>query len=240
MKMLTKLMIADALPLMLAGCNIEANAPMRTSDIQNVAQTSVPVPVNAAITASFASKSWCRDEGAMAIRALGSADVPIQEVSCQNDPNGPEAAVGQFQVSTSLIKTTGAANPQTVVGEVLGNDLARFAVFPHGKHKDLLSVGLFLNLQQFQAAQAKLLAMPVFQRGGDTGTESYSFTVTVTNDTGAMQTFYLNNVAADIDPSYAESVLSLPPGASETITLGQAAQAQLLQQGWVNFFAIKQ
>jgi hypothetical protein len=214
--------------LALTGCNIEANTPMRSSDIQNVSQTAVPVPVAAAVTASFASKSWCRDEGAEAIRALGSTDVPIQALGCKNDPNGPEAAVGQFQLSTNLIRTNGAANPQTVVGEVLGNDLARFAVFPHGKHKDLLSVGLFLNLPQFQAAQANLLAMPVFKRGGDTGTETVTFTVTVTNDTAAMQTFYLNNVAADIYPSYAQSSLSLPPGGTETVTLGQAAQAQLL------------
>jgi hypothetical protein len=74
------LMIGSA--LLLSACQIEATAPMRTFDIKNVSETGAPIAVNAMLSASFASKSWCEDEGAMAIRALGSAAVPIEPVSC--------------------------------------------------------------------------------------------------------------------------------------------------------------
>jgi hypothetical protein len=222
----------------LTGCQIEASAPMRAFDVKNTATTGVPVPVNVILTASFASKDWCGDEGNMAIRALGSADVPIQPISCKADAGGAEAATGQFQLTTSLVKTTGAANPQIVVSEVLNQDLVRFAVFPHARYDKLLSVGIFLNVAKLEAAKAQLLAMPVFQRGGDTANITLSLSIVVTNDLPNMQKFYLNNVSADIDPSYAESVLELPSGASETITLDDAAEAKLMQQGWVNFFAM--
>ena len=235
---LLRLAIALASTSFLAACQIEADTPMRAFDVKNTAQTGVPVPINATITASFASKAWCQDEGAMAISALGSGNVPIRPVSCTKRGTAGGESVGVFQVTTSLVKTAGAANPQTVVEEVLNDDLARFAVFPHGKRKGLLSVGLFLNLAKLEAAKAELLKMPVFQQGGDTGTMQLTFTIAVTNDLPNMAKFYLSNVAADADPSYSESVLQLPPGGSETITLDPASQALLMQQGWVNFFAM--
>ena len=50
---------------------------------------------------------------------------------------------------------------------------------PHGKHKHLLSVGLFLNIPQLEADKAKLAAMPVFKRGlYKNGELGYSFTST--------------------------------------------------------------
>ncbi len=224
---------------LLAACQIEANTPMRAFDVKNTAQSGVPATINATITASFASKAWCQDEGAMAIQALGSADVPIQPVSCTKRETAGGESEGVFQLTTSLVKTQGAANPQTVLEEVLNDDIARFAVFPHGKRKGVLSVGLFLNLAKLEAAKAELMKMPVFQEGGDTGTMQVTFSIAVTNDLPNMAKFYLSNVAADADPSYSESVLQLPPGGTETITLDPASQAQLMQQGWVNFFAME-
>ena len=236
--LLRRLALVIASASLLAACQFEANTPMRAFDVKNTAQTGTPAPINATLTASFASKAWCQDEGAMAISALGSGDVPIRPVSCTKRQTAGGESEGVFQITTSLVKTVGAANPQTVVEEVLNDDLARFAVFPHGKRKGLLSVGLFLNLAKIEAAKAELLKMPVFQQGGDTGTMQVTFSITVTNDLPNMAKFYLSNVAADADPSYTDSVLQLPPGGSETITLDPASQAQLMQQGWVNFFAM--
>jgi hypothetical protein len=224
--------------ILLTGCKIDAVAPMRAFDVKNTAQTGVPVLVTATITAAFASKDWCQDEGAMAIGELATPGVGMQATGCAQGNGGFDSAAGQFQVSTNLVKTAGAANPQVAVAEVLNQDLVRFAVFPHAKYHHLLSVGIFLNVPKFQAAQAKLLAMPVFKRGEDTANIAYTLSVQVTNDLPTMQKFYLNNVSADIDPSYAESVLQLPPGATETITLDANAEAKLMQQGYVNFFAL--
>ncbi|MBL8895441.1 MAG: hypothetical protein JNJ53_12615 [Rhizobiales bacterium] len=236
--LLRRLALVIASASLLAACQFEANTPMRAFDVKNTAQTGTLAPINVTLTASFASKAWCQDEGAMAISALGSGDVPIRPVSCTKRQTAGGESEGVFQITTSLVKTAGAANPQTVVEEVLNDDLARFAVFPHGKRKGLLSVGLFLNLAKIEAAKAELLKMPVFQEGGDTGTMQVTFSITVTNDLPNMAKFYLSNVAADADPSYTDSVLQLPPGGSETITLDPASQAQLMQQGWVNFFAM--
>ena len=179
---LRRLALLIASTSLLAACQIEADTPMRAFDVKNTAQTGAPVPITATITATFASKAWCQDEGAMAISALGSADVPIRAVSCTKRGTAGGKSEGVFQLTTSLVKTAGAANPQTVLEEVLNDDLVRFAVFPHGKRKGLLSVGLFLNLAKLEAAKAELMKMPVFQEGGDTANMQLTLSIAVTND----------------------------------------------------------
>ena len=62
-------------------------------------------------------------------------------------PGGP-GALGQFQMTTSLVRTDGGQTDATILMSVLGQDRARFAVFPHGKHKYVLSLGLFLSIPQ--------------------------------------------------------------------------------------------
>jgi hypothetical protein len=227
------LMIGSA--LLLSACQIEATAPMRTFDIKNVSETGAPIAVNAMLSASFASKSWCEDEGAMAIRALGSAAVPIEPVSCS--AVGGKGS-GEFSLTTSLVRTAGARDPSTVVGEVLDGDLVRFAVFPHGKHKDLLSVGIFMDVAKLEAAKAQLLSMPVFKEGGDTGAVTLTLSIHISNDLPKSVKFYLTDVAAGGDLPADESVLEIPAGGSDTITLDAETQGKLMQQGWVNFFAM--
>lgn len=230
----TRLVLAATSAVVLASCQIDSRIPMRAFDIKNVAETAVPVPVAATITAVFASKSWCEDEGAMAIQTLGGA-VPIVPVSCRSDG---ENATGQFNVTTSMVRTEGAQDPSTVVEEVLDGGLVRLAVFPHGARKDLLSVGIFLDVPRLEAAKAKLVSMPVFNEGLYQGQVGLSFSVTITNDLPTMAKFYLKDVSADADQPYDESVLEVPPGGSETITLAPDKQSKLLQQGWANFFAM--
>ena len=220
----------------LASCDIEAVAPMRTFDIVNVAKSGVPIAVNAMITGTFASKDWCYDEGSMAIGAIGTADVPIQAMGCK--PAG-DKATGQFQLTTSLVRTAGAANPETVVPEVLAGDLVRFAVFPHGSHKDLLSVGIFMDTAKLEQAKAQLMAMPVFKRGKDTGEFTLNLSMSITNDLPTPAKFYLKDVGAGEDLPSDESVLTIPPGGTDTVQLDDPVkQQQLTQQGWVNFFAM--
>jgi hypothetical protein len=222
--------------LALAGCQIDTRTPIRTSQIMAVATSGAAQPVNVALTGTFASEGWCQDEGAMAIQTLSSPAVPVQAVSCT--PAGKHA-VGQFQVTTSLVRTAGGPDDATILENVLGNDTARFAVFPHGKHKGHLSVGLFLNLPKLAEGEQKLLAMPVFKRGKDTGQLKYSFTVDVMNDLDKPMKFYLGNVSAGGDLPADEAVLTIPAGGMDTITLDDATQQQLMQNGWVNFFVMQ-
>src|SRR5262245_49412570 len=154
----TGLALAAMSAVALASCQIDSRISMRAYDIKNVADTAGPVPVAATINAVFASKSWCEDEGVMAIQALGGS-VPIVPVSCKSDGGN---ATGQFNLTTSMVRTEGAQDPSTVVEEVLDGSLARLAVYPHGNRKDLLSVGIFLDLPKLEAAKAKLVNMPVF------------------------------------------------------------------------------
>jgi hypothetical protein len=230
--------LLSAIVVSLGGCQIDADAPMRAFDIKNTAQTGVSVPVTATLTATFASKSWCQDEGAMAISALGTGDVPIRPVSCTRRGSAGGESTGVFQLTTNLVKTAGAANAQAVVEEVLNDDLVRFAVFPHGTHKDLLSVGIFLNVAKLEAAKAELLKMPVFREGGDISNIALNFTITVTNDLPKPAKFYLGNVSAGGDLPSDEAVMTIPSGGMDTITLDPATQTQLMQNGWVNFFAM--
>lgn len=229
------LLIASA--LLLSACHLDATAPMRTSDIKNTAQTAVPVAVVATLTATFASTSWCQDEGGMVIDALASPDVPIVPLGCsQSDVQ--QQSTGQYRVTTSLVKTAGARNPETVVHQVLSGDLVRFAVFPHASRDHVLSVGIFLNIAKLEAAKAKLSNLYVFKEGGSGSAKDVSLSISVTNDLSQTQKFYLRNVAADTDGAYAESILELPAGAIETITLDAASRAHLIHDGWVNFFAM--
>ncbi len=210
---------------------------MGAFDIKNTAKTSMPVAVVATLTATFASTSWCQDEGAMVVDALSSPDVPIEPLGCsQSDTQ--QQSTGQFRVTTSLVKTAGARNPETVVQEVLNGDLVRFAVFPHGSRDHALSVGIFLNIAKLEAAKAKLSNLYVFKEGGSGTAKDVTLSIAVTNDLTRTQKFYLKNAAADADAAYAESVLELPPGATETISLDEASRAHLINDGWVNFFAM--
>jgi hypothetical protein len=221
--------------LALAGCQIDTRTPIRTSQILAVAKSGSPEPLNVAIAGVFVAEDWCQDEGAMAVETLSTASVPVMLENCI--PVGKHAT-GQFQLSTTLVRTAGGGDDATILTDTLGGDAARFAVFPHGKRKGLLSVGLFLNLPMIEAGKDKLVAMPVFKRGKDLGQMTYSFTVDITNDLDKPATFHVGNVSVGEDAPADEAVLTIPPGGTDSITLDAATQETLGSQGWVNFFAM--
>ena len=230
------MLAAGAAALMLAGCQIDTRTPIRVSEILSVAQSGTPVPVSAAITAQFITRDWCRDEGAMAVETISTASMPLAQGECAK---GGPGAIGQFQLATSLVRTDGGTQDATILMNVLGQDRARFAVFPHGKHKHLLSVGLFLNIPQLEADKAKLAAMPVFKRGlYKNGQLNYSFTVDVINDTDKDARFYLADVSAGGDLPADEAILTIPAGGQDTVTLDPTTQAALAANGWVNFMSV--
>lgn len=222
--------------LALAGCQLDSTATLRASEILSVAQSGTPVPVNATVTGDFVTEPWCKDEGTMASEVLSTPDVPVTLAGCAKAGN---AAKGQFQIATNLIKTEGGADDATILQNVLEDDTVRFAVFPHGKHKDLLSVGLFVNLPAIEAGKQKLVAMPVFKRGGNDGDLGYSFTINIENDLATPAKFYLTDVSAGGDLPSDEAVLTIPPGGSDTVTLDAETQAKLAANGWVNFMSMK-
>jgi hypothetical protein len=226
---------AGAAALVLAGCQIDTRTPIRVSEILSVAQSGTPVPVSAAITAQFITPAWCQDEGTMAVEAISTASVPLQLGACA--PGGP-GALGQFQMTTSLVRTDGGQQDATILMNVLGQDRARFAVFPHGKHKHLLSVGLFLNIPQLEADKAKLTAMPVYKRGLYKGQVNYSFTIDIVNDTDKDASFYLADVSAGGDLPSDEAIMTIPAGGTDTVTLDADTQAKLAANGWVNFISM--
>ncbi len=224
-----------AAALALAGCQIDTRTPIRVSEILSVAQSGAPVPVMAAITGQFVNAEWCKDEGTMTVETVSTPDVPLQLTGCA--PAGKGAA-GTFQLATNLIRTDGGQSNDVILTNVLEGDTARFAVFPHGKHDGLLSVGLFLNLPQLQAAQQKLIAMPVFKRGGDDATINFSFTIDILNDTDKPAKFYLTDVDAGGDLPADEAILTIPPAGQDTVTLDAQTQATLGTRGWVNFMSM--
>ena len=224
-----------AAALALAGCQIDTRTPIRVSEILSVAQSGAPVPVSATITGTFVTEPWCKDEGTMAVETISTPNVPVQLTGCAPAGNG---AAGTFQLATNLIRTDGGQSNDVILTNVLEGDTARFAVFPHGKHDGLLSVGLFLNLPQLQAAQQKLLAMPVFKRGGYDGTTNFSFTIDILNDTDKPAKFYLTDVDAGGDLPADEAILTIPPAGQDTVTLDAQTQATLGTRGWVNFMSM--
>jgi hypothetical protein len=142
-------------------------------------------------------------------------------------------------ITAQFVTPAWCKDDATILTNVLGEDRARFAVFPHGKHKHLLSVGLFLNIPQLEADKAKLAAMPVFKRGlykkGEVG---YSFTLDIINDTAKDARFYLADVSAGGDLPADEAILTIPAGGQDTVTLDAATQAKLAANGWVNFMSM--
>jgi len=234
-RMFVSTLAVGAAALALAGCQIDTRTPMRVSEIMSVAQSGAPVPVSTTITGTFVTPQWCRDEGTMSVETISTPDVPLQLVGCTPAGNG---ATGQFQMNTNLIRTDGGQSDAVILTNVLEGDTARFAVFPHGKHKSLLSVGLFLNLPQLQAAQQKLLAMPVFKRGGYDGMTNFSFTIDILNDTDKPAQFYLADVSAGGDLPSDEAIMTIPPGGQDTVTLDAQTQAKLSTTGWVNFMSM--
>ncbi len=221
--------------LALTGCQIDTRTPMRVSEIMAVAQSGIAVPVNTTITGQFVTAPWCKDEGAMSVETISTPNVPLQLVNCAPAGNG---AVGTFQLATNMIRTDGGQTDDVILTNVLEGDTARFAVFPHGKHKHLLSVGLFLNLPALNAAKDKLVAMPVFKRGGYDGTTNFTFTIDIMNDTDKPAQFYLADVSAGGDLPSDEAIMTIPPGGQDTVTLAAPTQAKLATTGWVNFMSM--
>lgn len=220
----------------LAGCQIDTRTQINVSQILSVAASGTPAPVEAAITGQFITPAWCQDEGTMAVETISTQTEPLTLAGCS--PAG-KGAVGQFQLATSLVKTDGGQSDATILMNVLGQDRARFAVFPHGKHNHLLSVGLFLNIPQLESDKAKLAAMPVFKRGlYKDGQLGYSFTIDFVNDTDKPAKFYLADVSAGGDLPSDEAILTIPPGGMDTVTLDADTQAKLAANGWVNFASL--
>jgi hypothetical protein len=89
-----------------------------------------------------------------------------------------------------------------------------------------------------QAAQQKLIAMPVFKRGGYDGTVNFSFSIDILNDTDKPAKFYLADVSAGGDLPSDEAIMTIPPGGQDTVTLDAQTQAKLGTQGWVNFMSM--
>jgi hypothetical protein len=221
----------------LTGCQIDTRTPIRVSQILEVARSGVPSPIAAAITGQFITPAWCQDEAGMAVQTVSTPDVPLQLQACA--AGGSTGAVGTFQMGTSMVKTDGGQTDAVILANVLGNDNARFAVFKHDKHgRDLLSVGLFLNLPQLQADQQKLMAMPVYKRGGYDGNVTFTFTVDIVNDTDKPAQFYLTDVDAGGDLPADEAILTIPPAGMDTVTLDAQTQAKLGTRGWVNFMSL--
>ncbi|MCA3560114.1 MAG: twin-arginine translocation signal domain-containing protein [Aestuariivirga sp.] len=221
----------------LTGCQIDTRTPIKVSQILEVARSGVPSPVAAAITGQFITPAWCKDEGVMAVETISTPDVPLQLQACA--PGGSTGAIGTFQMATNLIKTDGGQTDAAILANVLGGDNARFAVFKHDKHgRDLLSVGLFLNVPQLQANQQKLMAMPVYKRGGYDGNVTFTFTLDIINDTDKPANFFLTDVDAGGDLPSDEAILTIPPAGMDTVTLDAQTQANLGTRGWVNFMSL--
>ena len=230
------LVTASIAAIALTGCQIDTRTPIRVSQILEVAKSGVPSPVAAAITGQFITPAWCQDEAVMAAETIATPAVPVQVQSCA--AGGPTGAIGTFQMATNLVKTDGGQTDPVILANVLGTDNARFAVFPHGKHDGLLSVGLFLNIPQLQADQAKLMAMPVYKRGKYDGNVTFTFTVDIINDTDKPAKFYLTDVDAGGDLPADEAILTIPPAGMDTVTLDAQTQATLGSRGWVNFMSM--
>lgn len=220
----------------LSGCQIDTRTPIRVSQILEVAKSGVPSPVAATITGQFITPAWCQDEAVMAAQTIATPAVPVQVQGCA--AGGPTGAIGTFQMATNLVKTDGGQTDPVILANVLGGDNARFAVFPHGKHDGLLSVGLFLNIPQLQADQAKLMAMPVYKRGKYDGNVTFTFTVDIINDTDKPAKFYLTDVDAGGDLPADEAILTIPPAGMDTVTLDAQTQGILGSRGWVNFMSM--
>ena len=235
LKSLFTAVVLGAAAIALTGCKIDTRTPISVSQILSVANSGTPVPVSAAITGQFITPGWCQDEGTMAVETVSTPGIPLQLVNCA--PAGNQA-VGTFQLNTNLVKTDGGNTDAGIVMQVVGQDTARFAVFEHGRHKNLLSVGLFLNLPLLEEDKEKLVAMPVFKRGLYKGDVSYSFTIDITNDTDKPAKFYLSDVDAGGDLPADEAILTIPPGGMDTVTLDADTQAKLAANGWVNFMSM--
>lgn len=233
---LAGLMLGTA-ALALGGCEIDTRTPIKVSQILEVARSGVPSPIPAVVTGQFITPEWCQDEAVLAAEAVATPAVPVQLDSCA--PGGPTGAIGTLQLGTNLVKTDGGQTDAVILANVLGPDNARFAVFKHEKHnRDLLSVGLFLNVPQLQADQAKLMAMPVYKRGKYDGNVQFSFTVDIINDTDKPANFYLTDVDAGGDLPSDEAILTIPPAGMDTVTLDAQTQAKLGTRGWVNFMSL--
>ena len=91
-KKLVGALAAAAIAVLVTGCQIDTTTPMMVSQIRAVADTGAPSSVIASVTAVFATKDWCQDEGVMAAEVRNEAE--------QRDVKLAAAAIMAAQLAT--------------------------------------------------------------------------------------------------------------------------------------------
>jgi hypothetical protein len=213
--------------VLLAGCRVDAIAPVDLSTIHKAATTGEPIEVTARLLLTFTSPRWCEDLGAGLVTALGGAGLNMVPVSCGQEPVGTNWH-GELRMP---IRLDAAAHDKTLEG---GDVAASLSVVSGVENTDSVVLVARLDAQRLKSARERLLEIPAVQDNDDAQVFDLSISFLLKNDFAQTASLTVDAMTAEIDPK-----LAIPPGGVRTIALSPLGVAKLLEDRPIQVFAVK-
>lgn len=210
--------------VLLAGCQVDAIAPIKLSDIEKAVSTKQPSELTARLLLTFRSQDWCEDLGASLVVTLKSSGLDMAPVACAQDPDGTNWH-GELRMPVRLA---------AVSDDEKTGDLASIAVKPGEGVPASLSLLLRLDTPRLTAARERLLSLPAAQDNDDARVFGLSFTFMLRNDTAKPALLTLDAMTTESD-----AALAIPPGGTRTITLSQPGVDKLLHEQAIEAFSVR-
>jgi len=225
-RMLARVVVL-ACALLLAGCKVDAIAPVNISDIDRALSTKQPVDLTARLLLTFTSRKWCEDMGASLVVTLKSAGLDMTPVACAQDPAGTNWH-GELRMPVRLKSTVGS-------GATANGDLASLEVRPNGEKPDAYSIVAHLDVPRLEAARERLLALPAAQDTDDARIFDLSVTIMLRNDRAKPAILDGGAMTSEADAQ----IIEIPVDGVRTISLSNSGVNKLLSERSVVLFSIR-
>lgn len=217
--------VALALAVFLAGCKVDAIAPVNISDIDKALNTKQPVEITARLLLTFTSRAWCEDMGASLVVTLKGSGLNMTPVACNQDPAGTNWH-GELRMPLRLAFVPADAKETT-------GDLASLQVRTVQSDPARLSLVIGLDVPRLDAARERLVSLPAAQDKADARIMDLSAHIMLRNDRD-------ETAILDVGPTTTESDASIeiPAGGARTVSLSRSGIDKLLSEGAADLFLL--
>ena len=204
----------------LAGCQLETRAVLKTSQVKATATGSGASPVVVDVAVQYPNDNFCGDYRERTIEVLRKQFAQARYIECKRSGG---KSFGIYQIPTQIVKSPADG---TAAAEVLGDKLAAFGVYDDPRKDGGYVVGGLIRHWKFQdlkKALEKLYNLPE---------QSVRFELRLHNDMGSAVTVDVERVTVNAIPVAAKQSFTLQPGKSIGIEFSGDKLATIRRRGW--------
>jgi len=214
-----------ACALVLAGCKVDAIAPVNIGDIDRALSTNQSVDLTARLLLTFTSRKWCEDMGASLVVTLKSSGLDMTPVACAQDPAGTNWH-GELRMPLRISLASGDAAGMSA-------DLATLQVRSMQTAPDRVLLVLGLDAPRLAAARERVMRLPAAQGDADARIMELSVHIMLRNDRD-------ETAILDVGPTTGETDarIQVPAGGTRTVSLSSSGIEMLLSEGAANLFLL--